>query len=71
MLGPRLLECVALMNQLVSKTALEVLGSPDDLKFRSCLTLFRDVQIEPFQAALDRFYGGVPDTKTLELLDAA
>ena len=71
LLGPRLLECVALMNQLVTKTALEVLGSPDDLKFRSCLTLFRDVQIEPFQAALDRFYGGVPDTKTLELLDAA
>ena len=70
-LGPRLLECVALMNQVPDKTALQILGSPDDLKFRSCLTLFRAVSAPPFQAALDRFYDGAPDPLTLELLDAA
>ena len=42
-LGPRLLECVGLMNQISGRTALQVLSSPDDLKFRSCLTLFRAV----------------------------
>ena len=70
-LGPRLLECVELMDQVGDKSALQVLGNPDDLKFRSCLTLFRAVQASPFQAALDRFYDGVPDLLTLELLDAA
>ena len=70
-LGPRLLDCVGLMTQIRDKTALQVLASPDDLKFRSCLTLFRAVQAMPFQAALDRFYDGAPDPLTLELLDAA
>src|SRR3954468_10069453 len=39
-LGPRLRECCALMLQVPERSAHEILGSPDDLKFRSCLTLF-------------------------------
>ena len=70
-LGPRLLECVGLMDQIRDRTALQVLGSPDDLKYRSCLTLFRAVEPSPFQAALNRYYDGMPDPLTLELLDAA
>ena len=70
-LGPRLLECVELVDQVQGKTALQILGSPDDLKFRSCLTLFAAVQRLPFEAALGHFYAGVPDPLTLELLDAA
>ena len=39
-LGSRLRHDVRLMMRHTSKSALEILGSPDDLKFRSCLTLF-------------------------------
>ena len=70
-LGPRLLECVALVDHVEGKTALQILGSPDDLKFRSCLTLFAAIQPSPFDAALEHYYAGVPDPLTLELLNAA
>ena len=70
-LGPRLLECTDLVNQVQGKTALQILGSPDDLKFRSCLTLFAAIQPPPFEAALQHFYQGQSDPLTLELLDAA
>jgi uncharacterized protein (DUF1810 family) len=55
------------------KSALEILGFPDDLKFRSCVTLFREVASENsdrvlFTKALDQFYRGQPDNHTLELL---
>ena len=70
-LGPRLVECTELVNQVQGKTALQILGSPDDLKFRSCMTLFAQIQAQPFTAALQHFYQGQPDPKTLELLDAA
>lgn len=70
-LGPRLLECVGLVDHVQGKTALQILGSPDDLKFRSCLTLFAAIQPSPFTAALEHYYAGVPDPLTLELLDAA
>lgn len=69
-LGARLRECVAAILQHRSRTARQILGTPDDLKFRSCLTLFREVAPhEPlFQAALDAFYGGEPDARTLAIL---
>jgi uncharacterized protein (DUF1810 family) len=55
------------------RSVLEILGSPDDLKFRSCLTLFRQAASEAsdqmlFTRALDQFYDGKPDPHTLELL---
>jgi uncharacterized protein (DUF1810 family) len=68
-LGPRLRECTALVNAVEGRTIREILGSPDDLKFRSSMTLFAAVSPEPeFAVAIGKFYGGKPDPKTLELL---
>jgi uncharacterized protein (DUF1810 family) len=72
-LGPRLRQLVSLMMGHQEKSAVEILGSPDDVKFRSCLTLFRKAAHEPadrelFSKALDQFYQGQPDTLTLEFL---
>jgi uncharacterized protein (DUF1810 family) len=65
-LGPRLRECCALMLAVPQRSAHEILGSPDDLKFRSCLTLFTlAAPDEPlFRDCLDRFYGGQLDPRT-------
>ncbi|WFU17525.1 DUF1810 domain-containing protein [Bradyrhizobium sp. CB3481] len=68
-LGPRLLECTALVNAVDGKTIREILGSPDDMKFRSSMTLFAAVFSDPaFPAAIAKYYGGVADHRTLELL---
>jgi uncharacterized protein (DUF1810 family) len=70
-LGPRLRECTVLVNAVEGKTSREILGSPDDLKFRSSMTLFGAVSSDPqFSAALDKYYGGEADRRTLELLAA-
>ncbi len=72
-LGPRLRECVATMNALEGSTAVQVLGPVDAAKFRSCVTLFRFVAPteKVFGEALDKFYAGVPDERSLALLDGA
>jgi uncharacterized protein (DUF1810 family) len=71
-LGSRLRHDLRLMTSHKGKSALEILGSPDDLKFRSCLTLFAEAATDPdrvlFKQALDQFYGGQPDQLTVELL---
>jgi uncharacterized protein (DUF1810 family) len=72
-LGARLRQAVKLMTSHHEKSAYEILGSPDDLKFRSCLTLFREAAFEHsdralFARALDRFYQSQPDATTLALL---
>ena len=72
-LGTRLRHDVRLMTGHKGKSAIEILGSPDDLKFRSCLTLFGQVASDIsdrmlFEEALDQFYGGEPDTQTMDLL---
>ena len=72
-LGNRLRHDVRLMISHKGKSALEILGSPDDLKFRSCLTLFGQAASDNsdcllFTEALDQFYRGKPDSRTLELL---
>lgn len=68
-LGTRLRECTALVNAVEGRTIYEILGSPDDLKFRSSMTLFAAVSPEPaFAAAIGKFYGGTPDERTQELL---
>jgi len=51
-LGPRLRKVVKLMIDQKAKSALEILGSPDDLKFRSCLTLFREAASDHSDRAL-------------------
>ncbi|MBA1205202.1 DUF1810 domain-containing protein [Pseudomonas capeferrum] len=69
-LGPRLAACVNALVQHADKSALQILGHPDDLKLRSCLTLFAavDESAPLFQFALVRFFGGEPDARTLLLL---
>jgi uncharacterized protein (DUF1810 family) len=69
-LGPRLRECTALVTGIEGRSATEVFGSPDDLKFRSSMTLFEAVAGDPtpFETALDRYYDGERDGKTLEFL---
>ena len=68
-LGPRLRECTALVNAVEGRTIREILGSPDDLKFCSSMTLFAAVSSNPeFSAAIAKFYGGTVDRKTLDLL---
>ena len=69
-LGPRLVACTELANAVTSRSANQVFGSPDDLKFRSSMTLFALVQASNavFQAALDRYFGGQPDPATVQLL---
>ena len=71
LLGPRLRRCVELLLLHDDRTALQILGSPDDLKLRSSLTLFaRAAPDEPlFGQALRRYCNGAGDPHTLELLD--
>ncbi|WP_431104582.1 DUF1810 domain-containing protein [Roseateles noduli] len=69
-LGPRLRECVALMNTHRNRTAEQILGVVDAMKFRSSLTLFAKASADEavFTEALDRYFGGQPDQRTLDLL---
>jgi uncharacterized protein (DUF1810 family) len=69
-LAPRLRECVAAVNRVEGKTAHQIFGSPDDLKFRSSLTLFGEAASDnaDFRQALERYYGGEADPATLRLL---
>jgi uncharacterized protein (DUF1810 family) len=69
-LGPRLVECVNAVLRHANKSAIEIFGQVDALKFRSCLTLFGEVSSdEPsFRRALAVFYGNEPDELTLRIL---
>ena len=69
-LGQRLVECTEAMLSHSDVSAHDILGSPDDLKFRSSMTLFALV-LPPgsvFHRAIDRFYEGEMDARTLDLL---
>jgi uncharacterized protein (DUF1810 family) len=70
LLGTRLLECTRAMLSHPELSAHAILGSPDDLKFKSSMTLFDAVSEKgsPFERALQQFYGGERDEKTLALL---
>jgi uncharacterized protein (DUF1810 family) len=67
-LSPRLIECTRLVSEIPGKTIREILGSPDDMKFRSCMTLFWHAARQPdvFDGALKRYFLGHFDTLTLE-----
>lgn len=69
-LGPRLVECTSLVNAVGGRSAHDIFGSPDDLKFRSSMTLFSGVPQASgvFQQALGQYFGGAPDPRTLQLL---
>lgn len=70
-LGQRLLDCCEAVLRTASNDPWEVFGSPDDQKFRSCLTLFAlaDPSVPVFEKLLDKFYGGEKDLKTLQILE--
>jgi uncharacterized protein (DUF1810 family) len=69
-LGPRLIECTRLVNEIAGSTAEEIFGSIDTLKFRSSMTLFSRTPgaSEVFGEALSKYFDGLPDTRTLERL---
>jgi len=69
-LGARLRDCTALVLAVEGKAAHAIFGSPDDLKFHSCMTLFaRAAPEEPlFAQALERFFSGREDPLTVERL---
>jgi uncharacterized protein (DUF1810 family) len=73
MLGERLRECTRGVLAVEGRSAHQIFGSPDDLKLRSCLTLFAAAaspspEDQVFSAALARYYGGEPDPLTVQLL---
>lgn len=70
LLGPRLEECAQALLQHPDRTARQILGSPDDMKLRSSMTLFATAAPEQtiFQQLLDSFYDGKADPETLKRL---
>ena len=69
-LGPRLRTCIALVNQARTRTIHQIFGSPDDLKFHSCTTLFAACAPETpeFHQALAQHFANNPDPRTTHLL---
>jgi uncharacterized protein (DUF1810 family) len=69
-LGPRLHECSRLATLIDGKTIQQIFGSPDDLKFRSSMTLFARAAAgdQVFDDALNKYFAGEPDRLTLALL---
>ena len=73
LLGSRLRACTDAVNGVQGRTVLEIFGRPDDLKFRSSMSLFAHVAEpgSPFAQALDRYFRGEPDPATLARLGPA
>jgi uncharacterized protein (DUF1810 family) len=69
-LGRRLLEWTALVNRVAGRSANAIFGSPDDLKFRSSMTLFGAARPAEtaFREALEKYFGGDGDRMTIDLL---
>lgn len=70
-LGPRLIECAEAAAAIEGKSARDAFGSPDDMKLRSCATLF--ARVSPagsvFERLLDKYFQGKPDEQTLRLIE--
>ena len=71
-LGERLRRCAAAVNRHADRSAHAIFGSPDDVKFRSSMTLFAEADPgeTAFTAALARFFENLPDPATIERLRA-
>ncbi|MDH4154178.1 MAG: DUF1810 domain-containing protein [Nitrospira sp.] len=69
-LGPRLQECTQLVLNASGRSAEEIFPYPDNLKFRSCMTLFMAATTNNalFKATLLKYFDGKPDQKTLDIL---
>lgn len=70
MLAGRLRECCQILLDLKTTSALDVLGTPDDLKLRSCMTLFGEASTpcSVFDAVLRKYFGGEKYPRTVQLL---
>jgi uncharacterized protein (DUF1810 family) len=66
-LGPRLRECCELVNRVEGRSAHEIFGDPDDMKFRSCLTLFAAAAPAEalFTQGLEKYFRGEQDERTV------
>ena len=69
-LGPRLRECTGLVNAVEHRSIGQILGTPDDLKFRSSMTLFAQAckDNQPFMDAINKYFDGKFDSLTLDRL---
>lgn len=69
-LGPRLRACTQLVLEVNGRSAEEIFGYPDHLKFWSCMTLFLTTATDNtlFKNALLKYFDGQPDQLTLDLL---
>jgi uncharacterized protein (DUF1810 family) len=69
-LGPRLTTCFEAVLLLENRSANEIFGSIDELKLRSCATLFAEISPpgSVFHRVLEKYFAGEPDSKTLQLL---
>lgn len=68
-LGQRLREITRVALELPETDPMKIFGWPDNMKFRSCMTLFAQVsENDLFARALNKFFGGQVDSMTLELL---
>jgi uncharacterized protein (DUF1810 family) len=69
-LGPRLKECTQLVLNVNGRSATDIFGTPDDIKFRSSMTLFAQVSRDDdiFYRALQKYFEGAPDRLTLDRL---
>jgi uncharacterized protein (DUF1810 family) len=68
-LGARLIECTRLVLDVTGKQIRDILGSPDDMKFRSSMTLFGEVSDDPiFAEAIAKYYRDGKDQATLDIL---
>jgi uncharacterized protein (DUF1810 family) len=72
LLGPRLRTCTAAVNAVAGRSAHAIFGAPDDVKFRSSMTLFQIAAASElcFAEALARYFAGSPDPLTVEKLEA-
>ncbi|MDJ0392321.1 DUF1810 domain-containing protein [Rhodococcus sp. G-MC3] len=70
-LGPRLQQAANLVDKIEGKTVSEIFGYPDDLKLHSSMTLFAEAGpgIAVFGRVLNKYFGAVPDERTLDLLE--
>ena len=69
-LGPRLVQCTELVINTSGRTLKQILGPTDNMKFRSCMTLFAHATSsnEVFEVALQRYFSGRYDQLTLDRL---
>ncbi|MBS0581228.1 MAG: DUF1810 domain-containing protein [Proteobacteria bacterium] len=76
LLGEHLRQCSRLMLEARGGDARQILGYPDDLKLRSCMTLFASAADDPadqrlFRSVLERYFAGIEDPLTRELMTSA